>query len=160
MVAEFFLTVFATDAFIGGIREAFGVKTECDLPAQQKKERERQKCPRIGARDEDERGKHHREIPVIDAAIGAATVFHEPSLEGAEKQNANEIADTISEGDEDEDARVDDLQKVKCANRSVQKDPSRRHREGANARYEHGFGFARRNVVARKLLLATGAFEL
>ena len=160
VVAEFFLAVLATDALVGGFREAFGAQAEGDLPAQEQKKREGKECPSVGARNEDERCEHHREVPVIDAAIGTASVFHKPSLEGAEKQDADHIAHAVGEGDEHENACVDDVGVIQEADHRIERDPYRRHGEGAFARHKCGCAFVRRHIIARKLLLATGAFEV
>ncbi len=77
--------------------------------------------------DEDERSEHHRKIPIIYAAIGAASVFHKPSLEGAEKEDAYHIANAVSEGDEYEYARVNDICEIENSDRAVEGKPSRRN---------------------------------
>lgn len=160
MVAEFFLAIFATDTLIGGRRKAFGVPPSCDLPAQKQEEREGDQCPRIGARDENEGREHHCEVPVVDAAIGAASIFHKPSLEGAEKQNADHIAHAVSKRDKHKNSGIDDLCVVEHTEDGVESDPSRCHREGARTRLQDRRSFARGDIIAGKLLLATGAFEV
>ena len=134
MVAEFFLAILTTDALVGGFREAFGAQVEGDLPAKKQKKRESKERPCVGARNEDERCEHHCEIPVIDAAIGTASVFHKPSLEGAEKQDADHIAHAVSEGDENENACVNNMGVVQEANHRVEGDPDRSHSESALSR--------------------------
>ena len=112
VVAELFLAVLATDALVGGFREAFGAQAEGDLPAQEQKKREGKECPSVGTRNEDERCEHHREVPVIDAAIGTASVFHKPSLEGAEKENANHIAHSIRQAYQNENILINKMKKI------------------------------------------------
>ena len=49
--------------------------------------------------NKEKRRKHHSEIPVIDTAGSAASVFHKPGLKGAEKQNTNHVAHPIRQAD-------------------------------------------------------------
>ena len=54
----------------------------------------------FGDDDEDERGEDHGEVPIVDAASGAAAVVHHPRLEGAEEQDADHVGDGIEQGDD------------------------------------------------------------
>ena len=110
--------------------------------------------------NKDERGEHHCKIPVIYAAIGAATIFHKPSLEGAEKEDADHIANAVSEGDEYEYARVNDICEIEYSDRAVEGKPSRRDGESAPRGLQFGFFGLCRDKIAGKLLLTTGTFEL
>ena len=68
---------------------------------------------------EYERGEHHCEIPIVDAAIGATAVLHKPSLKGTEEEDANHIADAVGESDEYKYPRINNIKKIKRADDAV-----------------------------------------
>ena len=111
-MAQLFLTVFAGKASIGMIGKALGVAAQRDLPAHQKQQRHSHQTPCIAFRDKDQRREHHREIPVIDPANGAASIFHDPNLEWAEKQNADHVTYAVKQADQHHDPAVDDTGKI------------------------------------------------
>ena len=80
-------------------------------------------------------------------------------MEGAEKQNADHVAHTVSECDEHKNAGIDDVGEVQETDDRIEGDPGRRHREGTLARHKNRLGFFRGDKSTCKLLLATGAFE-
>lgn len=85
MSAKLFRAVFAGDEIIGIIREPLGMSPKGDLPTDQKKPRHGKQGPGVGRRNKEERCEHHGEIPVVDAAGGAAAVLEQKGLEGTEK---------------------------------------------------------------------------
>ena len=109
--------------------------------------------------DENERCEHHCEIPIIDPAIGAASVFHKPSLKRAEKQYADHIANAVGEGDEDQDARIYDTREIENSDYSVECKPSHGDSEGALPRLKARSAFGCGNEISCELLLTAGAFE-
>ena len=93
MTAKLFLAARAIKAFIGFGREALGVQSVGDLPPQQQRHGASEQAVGIPVWDKNKRREHHRKIPVIDTAGGAAAIFHKPGLERAEEQNTDDIAD-------------------------------------------------------------------
>ena len=89
-------------------------------------------------RNENERCKHHCKIPIIYAAIGAASVLHKPCLKGAEKEDAYHVANAVSESYQDEYARVDYICEIQYPNRAVEGEPSRRDGKRAPRRLQFG----------------------
>ena len=85
VVTELFLAVFAGKAGVGFLGEAFGMSAQGDLPTQQQEKRQSDKAPCMQIWDKDQGGEHHGEIPVVDAAGGAAAVLEQKGLEGTEK---------------------------------------------------------------------------
>jgi hypothetical protein len=83
-----------------------------DLPTQKQAKRADEQTVRIQARNKNKRGKHHGKIPVVDAAGCAATVFHKPGLERAKEQDTYDVADRVSNCDQDHDPAVKDSNKI------------------------------------------------
>jgi hypothetical protein len=110
--------------------------------------------------DKNERREHHCEIPVIYTAIGAASVFHKPCLEGAEKEDAYHIANAVCESYQDEYARVNDICEIKDPDRAVEGKPSRRDCKCAPRSLQLGLFLVSGYIIAGKLLLTPGTFEL
>ena len=112
MQAELFVAVLAGETGVGAFCEALGTEPQGKLPAKQDDEGHGQKAPGVGVGDEEQGGEHHGEVPVVDTAGGTAAVLHEPHLEGAEEQDADHVADTVKEADQQENAHVDDMGEV------------------------------------------------
>jgi hypothetical protein len=68
------------------------VKTVCNLPSEKQGERAGKQAIGVPARNENERGEHHRKIPVVYTARTATAVFHKPRLKRTEKQYAYNVA--------------------------------------------------------------------
>ena len=111
-------------------------------------------------RYEYEGGKYHGEIPIIYSAVGATAAFKEPSVEGAEKENAYHIANAVGKADKQKNAYVYYVKKVKRADSSVKYEPSYYGKEGPFPGYVLYFAFACWFIVPFKLLLAAHAFKL
>ncbi len=159
MLAKFFVTVLTRNAGVRRLGKAFGVAAVVPLPAEQNHQRERDEAIRIWMGDENEGCEHHCEIPVVDPAIGAASVFHKPSLKRTEKQDADHIAHAVCKSNEYEYSRVDDIGKIESSNDAVKRKPSHSDAEGALPRLETRSVFGRRDKIPRKLLLAARTFE-
>ena len=159
MVAELFLAVFAGDTGVRAIREALRVHPKRDLPAKQEQKRHSEQAPRVEIRDEHQRREHHREVPIIYAADCTASVFHKPGLKGAEKQDADHVADSVREADEDEDAAVDDTDVMQESDRAIQRKPCQCDGKRALPRLKLRVALAGGAVIARELLLTAHAFN-
>ena len=112
MLTELFVAVLTRNAGVGRLGKAFGVASVGQFPTEQKQKRERNEAIRIRMLNEYEGRKHHREIPVVDTAVGTASVFHKPGLEGAEKEDADHIANAVRESYEYQYSRVDNIRKI------------------------------------------------
>ena len=113
---------FATGTIQTAVRvgcEAFGMHTVGDLPTQKQKQRKSEQGIRIYARKKDKRREHHSEIPIIDSAGRATAILHEPRLERAEKEDADDVADGIGDRDQEENAAVDDVCEIQRADHTV-----------------------------------------
>ena len=160
MLTELFVAVLTGNAGVGRLGEAFGMASVGQFPTEQKQKGQYDEAIRVRMRNEYEGREHHREIPVVDSAVGTASVFHKPGLEGAEKEDADHIANAVSEGDEYEYARVNDICEIEYSDRAVEGEPSRRDGESAPRGLQFGFFGLCRDKIAGKLLLTTGTFEL
>lgn len=160
MVAELFLAVLAVEAGIGGVRESLGAAAQGDLPAEQKQKGQAQQAPGELASDEHEGGEHHGEVPVVDAADGAASVFHEPCLEGTEEKNADHVAHAVGKADKDQDALVDDVQIVEETDGTVERDPHQHNSQRSFPGLQGRLTLPRRLKVSLELLAASHAFQL
>ena len=109
----------AGNAGVRRLGKAFGMAAVGPFPANQDRQRKRDEAIRIGVRNEDQRCEHHREIPIVYAAIGTASVFHKPRLERAEKEDADDVADGIGDRDQEENAAVDDVREIQRTDHTV-----------------------------------------
>ena len=91
VVAKLLLAIRAGKASVRFFGEALGMAKGEYFPYGKKQQRHAEQAPRIRTRDPYERRKHHRKIPIVDAAASAAFIFHEPSLKRAEKQNTDSM---------------------------------------------------------------------
>ena len=82
VVAELFVAVLTGQAAVCVLGKSFGIFAQENLPSDQQKQGHAKQRPRIKAWDKDIRGEHHCKVPVIYAAIGAASALEEPSMEG------------------------------------------------------------------------------
>ena len=119
MCTQLFFAFRAVEAFICFCREALGVKTVGQLPSDKESDCTAEEAISIPARNENKRREHHCEIPVIDSAGRAASVFHEPRLERAEEEYANDVADGVADRDEDKYSLVDDSGQVQRSDHGV-----------------------------------------
>ena len=147
------------NAGIGRFGKAFGVTAVVPFPANQDRQRKCDEAVRIGVRNEDQRCEHHCEIPIINPAVGTASVFHKPRLERAEKEDADHITNAVCKGDEDQDAWFYDTGEIENSDYSVECKPSCRDGEGALPRLKVRSAFGCGNEISCELLLTAGAFE-
>ena len=101
MEAQFFRAIAALEDNLCNLRKPFGMQVECNFPADQQCDRQYEQAPRIFLSHKKQRSEHHGIVPVVDPALAAAFVFHKPRLEGAEKQNADDITDRIRAAQKD-----------------------------------------------------------
>ena len=123
MAAKLFFATRAIETPICCRGEPFGMQTVAHLPPHQKGKSKPKKAVCINAGNKDERGKHHRKIPVVDAAGGTATVLHKPRLEGAEKKNTDHVANRVSQGEQNQNPLIEDAKKVQSTDYGVQRKP-------------------------------------
>ena len=160
MTAELFLAIGAIKATVGCRRKTLGVEAVRDLPAQKERNRASEKAVGIKARNEYERREHHCKIPIIDAAGGTAAVLHEPCLERAEEENADNVAHRIGDGDQDQNPAVKDSQKVEKTEHGVECKPDEGDERGGSRGLIHGLALSVLwRVISCKLLLTAHAFE-
>ena len=107
------------NASVRRLGKAFGMAAVIPFPANQDRQRQCDEAIRIGVRNEDQRREHHREIPIINPAVGTASVFHKPRLERAEKEDADHIANTVCKGDEDQNSLIYDTGEIENSDYSV-----------------------------------------
>ena len=112
MLAELFVTMLAGNAGVSRFGKAFGMASVIPFPTEQKQKRECNEAVCVRMRYENEGREHHCEVPVVDTAVGTASVFHKPGLEGAEKEDADHIANAVRESYEDQYSRVDNIRKI------------------------------------------------
>ena len=159
MLAQLFVTMLTGNASVRRLGKAFGVAAVVPFPANQDRQRKCDEAIRIWVRNEDQRCEHHCEIPIVDSAIGTASVFHKPRLERAEKEDADHIANTVCEGDEDQNSRIYYIREIKDSDYSVECKPSRRNGEGALPRLKARSFLRGWDKISCELLLTTGTFE-
>ena len=99
-MAKLFATVGTGETSVGDFRKTLRMQTGSDFPPDQKQQSQAKQSHGKNVVDEHQGSKHHRIVPIIDAATGAAFVFHKPCLEGAEKQDADHIAHGKGQADE------------------------------------------------------------
>ena len=62
--------------------------------------------------NKDQRGEHHRKIPVINPTRPAATVTHHPGLERTEEEDTYHVAHRIKQRNQRHDPLVKDMNKI------------------------------------------------
>ena len=157
--AQLFIAALAGEAGVGGLGEPLGVEAEGDLPAGEDAQGHGQQAPRVGVGDEEQRGKHHGEIPVVDAAGGTASILHEPHLEGAEEQDADHVAHAVGQADQEQDAYVNDMGEVQGGDGAVQHQPYQGHRYRTPTAGQDRGVLSRWLEITAELLLTPGAFQ-
>lgn len=130
VMAKLFLAVCTGKARVCVLGKSFGMDKDRKLPANKKQERNSEKRPRVNVFDKNEGSKHHCVIPIVDTAASAALVFHKPSLKRAEKEDTDHIADRIEKADEEKYSAINDICKIKRADRPVKQQPDERHEQG------------------------------
>ena len=95
MVTQLFRTAGAGETLVGGLGEAFRIPPQQIFPLNEQSQRNAQQAPGVEVGDKQQRREHHGEIPVVDAAGGAAAVLHQEGLEGAEKQHADQVGQVV-----------------------------------------------------------------
>ena len=161
MTAEFFLAVRAVQATVGGRGKALGVQPIGDLQSQKKRQSASEHAVCIPACHKRKRCEHHGKIPVVDTAGGTAPILHYPGLEGTEEKYTDNIAHRITDGNNDQNAPVNDARVVQNPDHGVERKPHRCYQRGSlprlilrHTRLTHAL------VIPRKLLLASHAFQL
>lgn len=97
VVAKMLAAICAAKAGIAILKVALGIKPSTDFPSKQQQQRHTNENKSQRMWEENERSKHHNEVPVIDTAAATAFVEHHPALEGAEKEYAYHVTDGVSQ---------------------------------------------------------------
>lgn len=97
MNTQFFFAIYAFEIPVCILRKIFGVSVKCDLPSEEKCQRDKQQAFKKQAVHKKERRKYHCIVPVIYSASAAALVFHEQSLKRTEEQNTYHVAQRIED---------------------------------------------------------------
>ena len=92
MLAKLLVAMAAGGVGVGRCGESLGMAVVGPFPTDQNRQRKRDEAIRVGVWDENKGREHHREIPIVDAAVGAASILHKPGLERAEKQDTDDVA--------------------------------------------------------------------
>ena len=99
VTAKLFLATRAIKTLVGHRRETFRVHSVGNFPSQKQCKRTSQQAIVVQTWHKHKRRKHHGKIPIVDTAGRAASILHDPSLEGTEIQNTNDIANRIGDRD-------------------------------------------------------------
>ena len=158
MGTQFFRTIAALQIIIRIFRKPFRMQVKCNFPANQKCDRQHKQAPGISLSDKKQRSEHHCVIPVVDPALAAAFVFHKPRLEGAEKQNADDITDRIRAAQQDHDPVIQETRHMQSTENAVKNNPDKRDQYRRIIIMNHYICSAGFDIIARKLLLTAGAF--
>ena len=135
------------------------MEKKCDLPAEQKSQRERQKAPCVPVQDKEERCKHHGIIPVVDPAGTAALVFQKPGLERTEKQNTDHVTDGICTAQKEHETFVYNVRHIQSAEDHIETDPYKKNKNSGIIILYCNVDITGLLVIARELPLAAGAFQ-
>ena len=108
MLTQFFFTLGTGQGLIGLRGPTLRMEAIGDLPLGQKHQRHEYQTPGVDGGDEDQGRAHHGKIPVVNAAGTTTAVAHHPGLEGADPQDADHIAHTVSQADQDQNALIND----------------------------------------------------
>ena len=109
------------------------------------------------------RRAEHQIIPIEDAAGGAASVVHPKGLEGAEKENADDVADTVESCQAHQKPQSQPASRVAEKDQGVSADPRQGHQCGTVVCLLDGSragGFAGRTAAAGKDLLTAQALHM
>ena len=159
MRAEFLRAVPALKIVVRVLGEPLRVPVKCDLPPDEQREGKNEEAPGIELLDKKQRCEHHGVIPVVDPARAAALVLHEPGLERAEEQDAYDVADGVSTGDQDHDPVIKDPQHMERADHTVESDPDQRDQNGRVIVRNDDLCFTGFAIIASELLLAARALN-
>ena len=102
--------------------------------------------------------EHHREIPVVYTAVRAAAVAQKPSVEGAEKENADHVAYAVGKADEYKYSAVEHIGHVKDTEYHIQGYPCGGAYKCTPPRNVFDLLSSRGLVITLELLLTAHAF--
>ena len=88
--------VLASKIAVGVLRKTLRMSEKGDFPSHQQDYRQCQQTPCIGFLNKEQRREHHGIVPVVYATSATTFVFQKPSLEWAEKQDADDVAHRIN----------------------------------------------------------------
>ena len=157
MSAQLFPTVDTAKIFIRIFRKPLGMSVECYFPSDQERNGQYQQTPRVTPPDKKQRSKHHRIIPVVNTAAPAAFVFHQPALEGAEKQDTDQIADRIGTAEKDHDPVIDNIVHPKRTYDPVKDDPDQCHKNDGVIILDHNMRVSGFDIIPSELFLGSGS---
>ena len=119
MLAQLLFAHGTGQGFIGLGGKTLRMKAEGDLPLCQNGQRHQYQAAGVIAADKDQRGAHHGKVPVVDAAGTAAAIAHKPALKGTKPQDADHVANAVSQADQHQDPLIDDVQVIQQADGTV-----------------------------------------
>ena len=158
--AGLFLAVLTHKRCVGVLCESLGVELIGYFPDEKEHESHTEQGPGINAGDEHEGSEHHSIVPVVYTAICAALVLEEPVTDGAEEEDAYDIADTVSERNEHEHACVIYAEEVETTDNEVEREPAQGKCECSLPGGESGLFFTCGNVSSLEVLVTAYGFML
>ena len=120
MLAELFGAIFAGYRIVAALHESFGIHAVRQFPLEENDEGYSEKRPGERVRNEYKGREHHSVVPVIYSARSATLVLHYPGLEGAEEQDADNVAYRVSESDQKKNSLIEYTHIVKHTDYSVE----------------------------------------
>jgi len=163
VVAEMLGAVSAGEHLVCVLKVTLGSEISADLPAQQQNEAQSHKQVCKGVAEENERGKHHYKVPVVDTAAAAAFVHHHPCFKGAEEKDADHVTNRVCKGYENEHAPVDKAGKIKRKDDCIEGEPENDDRSDLPERTpakSAAVKFTPGDKVLPEVLLAAHALKL
>ena len=160
MSAGLFLAVLTHKRSVGILSESFGVELVGNFPDEKKYKSHTEQGPGVNAGDEHKGGEHHCVVPVVDTAVCAALALKEPVTDGAEEEDAYDIADTVSEGNKHKHACVIYAEEVETTDNEVEREPAQGKCECSLPGGESGLFFTCGNVSSLEVLVTAYGFML
>ena len=132
---------------------------KCNFPADQQRYGERRQYKGVILPDKKQRGEHHGIVPIVNAAVCAASALQKPALKRAEKEDTDQIADGVSTAKDDHHAIVQQSLPVKKAKECVAPYPDHCDQNSCMIVLNLDFRLSGFFVVSGKLFLRTGALK-
>ena len=107
MLAELFGAILAGYRIVAALHKSFGMSAVCNFPLEKNYKSYSEKRPGKGMRNKYKGSEHHCVIPVVYSARAAALVLHYPGLEGAEEQDAYNVAYRVSESNQKKNSLIE-----------------------------------------------------
>ena len=123
MLAELFGAILAGYRIVAALHKSFGMSAVRNFPLEKNYKSYSEKRPGKGMRNKYKGSEHHCVIPVVYSARAAALVLHYPGLEGAEEEDAYNVANRVSESDKKKYSLIEYAHIVKNADDCVERYP-------------------------------------